>query len=160
MLPRSAEPRPNSRRLPLDVLDLRSQAAHFPLTRRINPSPSKVSPSFATWTCRADSRYLAMPVPVRQLVRQKSLRRNAFWGSQLHSSDSTSVRFVLQVQVLSALTRIQVHLRNGDYWRRRTDSNRRCTFLRACSLSRGVPSTTRPRLRGTRAATLGAAAAV
>ena len=32
-------------------------------------------------------------------------------------------------------------------WRRRTDSNRRCTFLRACSLSRGVPSTTRPRLR-------------
>ena len=32
-------------------------------------------------------------------------------------------------------------------WRRRTDSNRRCTFLRACSLSRGVPSTSRPRLQ-------------
>src|SRR5260370_26506797 len=126
MLPRSAEPRPNSRRLPLDALYLRSQAAHFPLTRRINPSPSKVSPSFATWTCRADSRYLAMHVPVRQLVRQKSVRPNAFWRSQLHSPDSTSVPFVLQVQVLSALTRIQVHLRDEASWRSPRDPHPGC----------------------------------
>jgi hypothetical protein len=32
-------------------------------------------------------------------------------------------------------------------WRRRRDSNPRCRFKPACSLSRGVPSTTRPRLR-------------
>src|SRR5882762_6159502 len=50
-----------------------------------------------------------MPVPfrrfVRHLVRQKSLRRSAFWGSHLHAPDCTNVRFVLQVQVLSARTR-------------------------------------------------------
>ena len=32
-------------------------------------------------------------------------------------------------------------------WRRERDSNPRYTFLRVCSLSRGVPSTTRPSLR-------------
>jgi hypothetical protein len=42
-----------------------------------------------------------MPVPVRQLVHQKSLRRCAFCGSQLHSSDSKNVQLILQVQVLA-----------------------------------------------------------
>src|SRR5215468_9312737 len=32
-------------------------------------------------------------------------------------------------------------------WRRERDSNPRYTFLGVCSLSRGVPSTTRPSLR-------------
>src|SRR3954468_17150084 len=34
-----------------------------------------------------------------------------------------------------------------DYWRRRRDSNPGYRFWPVCSLSRGVPSTTRPRLR-------------
>ena len=34
-----------------------------------------------------------------------------------------------------------------SFWRRRRESNPRCGFWPTCSLSRGVPSTTRPRLR-------------
>ena len=42
---------------------------------------------------------------VRHFVRQKSLRRSAFWGPHLHAPDCTNVRFVLQVQVFSARIR-------------------------------------------------------
>lgn len=42
---------------------------------------------------------------------------------------------------------IQGFITRCSIWRRRRDSNPRCRFMPACSLSRGVPSTSRPRLR-------------
>jgi hypothetical protein len=63
----------------------------------------------ATCTCRADNMCFGTLIP----FPPKSLRRGALQGSHWHSSDSTNVRFIPQVKVISARTCSQVQLRKG-----------------------------------------------
>lgn len=84
--------------------------------------------------------------PIKASSTNRRARRHHKDNSRTRSScfDAASAA---RCSALSRRAEIRLHLRIGANWRRRTDSNRRCTFLRAYSLSRGAPSTTRPRLR-------------
>src|SRR5271169_6836220 len=83
MLLRSTAPRPSSRRLPLATLYLKTHDAALFWTRRISPSPSWVSPSRATCTCRADNMCFGTLIPFPPPFPPKSLRRGAFAGISL-----------------------------------------------------------------------------
>ena len=150
----SSFPSPYSRRLPSGAVYRSTHARLRPRTIRNRPAPSACLPSAkrphsSGRQCGRSSLprlrifAIAIPRPSPAKVTELMIALKSHW----EQAGPTNYMAAIKKAPVTGLLGISGNRRESIAWRRRRDSNPGYRFWPVCSLSRGVPSTTRPRLR-------------